>query len=146
MAERRTARPAQTTLSGKIRRIEERVARLESHLEVVRIEASRSRGMARLRLRRLERRARGQIARAQRTVKGSVTRLQRALAGAGTREEVARYAAGARATLEDALRRLNDTMADSSKGLNREVHVLGRSVKAGLRAGTAAYRGGRGSA
>ncbi len=136
MTERRKPRPALAVLRGKIRQIEERMARLEDYLKVLRVEASRSSGLARIRLKRLERRARVQVGRAQRTLKDSVSRLSQALAVAKTRDEVARHVARARARLEDSVQ----TLAQSTKGVKREMSLLGRGLKAGLRAGTEAYR------
>ncbi len=78
MNERRRPRPASAVLRGKIRQIEERMARMEDHLEVIRIAAARSRGLP-IRLKRLERKAGAQVARVRRTLKDSVARLSRAM-------------------------------------------------------------------
>ncbi len=139
MNERRRPRPAAAVLRGKIRQIEERMARIEDHLEVIRIAAARSRGLP-IRLRRLERKAGAQVARVRRTLKDSVARLSRAAAVAKTRGEVARQVAAARAKLQDSLDRLGGTLAESSQGVKREMEHLRRGLEAGLRAGAEAYR------
>src|SRR6266581_735091 len=97
MNERRRPRPAAAVLRGKIRQIEERMARIEDHLEVIRIAAARSRGLP-IRLRRLERKAGAQVARVRRT------------------------------------------LAESSRGVKREMEHLRRGLEAGIRAGAEAYR------
>jgi len=140
MNERRRPRPASAVLRGKIKQIEERMARLEDHLEVIRAEAGRSRGLPRIRLKRLERRAGAQVARVRRTLEDSVARLSRALAVAKTRGEVARQVAAARAKLQGSLDRLGETLAESSRGVKREMGLLRRGLEAGLRAGAEAYR------
>ena len=139
MNERRRPRPASAVLRGKIRQIEERMARIEDHLEVIRIAAARSRGLP-IRLRRLERKAGAQVAQVRRTLKDSVARLGRAAAVAKTREEVARQVAAARAKLQDSLDHLGGTLAESSRGVRREMEHLRRGLEAGLRAGAEAYR------
>ena len=144
MSERRKPRPVSAALRSKVRQMEERLARLEEHLNVLHVEATRSRGLARIRLKRLERTARVQIARAQRTLRDSVERLRRALAAAETREEVVRHVATARAALQDSLDRLSRTLAQSSESLKKEVGLLSRGLRAGIRAGTEAYRRKRG--
>src|SRR5437667_12752708 len=110
MNERRRPRPASAVLRGKIRQIEERMARIEDHLEVIRIAAARSRGLP-IRLRRLERKAGAQVARVRRTLKDSVARLRRTAAGAETSGEVAHQGAAARATLRDSLDHPGGTLA-----------------------------------
>ncbi len=140
MSERRRPRPASAVLRGKIKKIEERMARLEDHLEVIRAEAARSRGLPRIRLKRLERRAGAQVARVRRTLEDSVARLSRALAVGKTRGEVARQVAAARAKLQGSLDRLGETLAESSRGVKREMSLLRRGLEAGLRAGAEAYR------
>jgi hypothetical protein len=144
MSERRKPPAASAALRGKIRQMEERLARLEEHLAVLRVEATRTKGLARIRLRRLERRARVQVARGRRALGDSVDRLGRALAAARTRDEVARHVASARAALQDTLDRAGRTLAESSRSLTREAGLISRGVRAGLRAGAAAYRRKRG--
>jgi len=144
MVERRRPSPISTALRGKMRQIEERMARLEQHIEVLRVEGKRSSGLARIRLRRLERKARVQIARTRRRLKDSAARLSRALARADTREEIARHVAAARAALQDSLDRISRTLTESGKGLRKEAGLLTRGLRAGLRAGAEAYRRKRG--
>ncbi len=115
------------------------MARMEDHLEVIRIAAARSRGLP-IRLRRLERKAGAQVARVRRTLKDSVARLSRTAAVAKTSGEVARQVAAARAKLQDSLDRLGGTLAESSRGVKREMEHLRRGLEAGLRAGAEAYR------
>jgi hypothetical protein len=140
MAERRKLSPTSAALRSKIRRIEARMARLENQVEAVRVEATRSRGIARGRLKRVERNARVQLARAQRTLKDSASRLSRALAGAKTTTEVARHVASARVTLQDSLDQLGGALAQSTRSVKQEMGSLRRGLKAGIRAGTEAYR------
>ena len=140
MVERRKPRPLSTALRGKMRQIEDRMARLEDRVGVLRVEARRTTGLPRIRLKRLERKARVQIARTRRAVRASASRLSRALARAKTREEVARHVATARAAFQDSLDRASRTLAESGKGLTKEASVLARGLKAGLRAGSRAYR------
>ena len=142
MAERRKSSPTSAALRSKIRRIEARMARLENQVEVVRVEAARARGMARIRLKRVERKARVQVARAQRTLKDSASRLSRALAGAKTSTEVARHVASARATLQDSLDQLGKALTESTRSVTQEIGLLRRGLKAAIRASTAAYRKG----
>ena len=115
------------------------MARIEDHLEVIRIAAVRSRGLP-IRLRRLERKAGAQVARIRGTLKDSVARLSRAAAVAKTRGEVERQVAAVRAKLQDSLDRLGTTLAESSLGVKREMEHLRRGLEAGLRAGAEVYR------
>jgi len=140
MVERRKPSPLSAALRGKMTQIEERMARLEEHIEVLRVEGRRAGGLSRIRLRRLERRARVQIARTRRALADSASRLSRALARADTREEVARHVATARAAFQDSLDRVSRTLTESSQGLKKEAGLLARGLKAGLRAGSEAYR------
>lgn len=133
-------RAASAALRGKIRQIGEGMTRLNEHLEVIRIEAARSRGLARIRLRRLERRTRAQVARAGATLRDCGSRLGRVPAVAKTRGAVERRVAGARVKLQDSLDRFGGTLAQSTMGARREIGLLRRGLEAGLRAGTEAYR------
>ena len=123
---------------SKIKRLEQRLAQLESELRRVRGEGSRASGAARLRLRGLEKVAKRQIARAQVTIKESAARLSRALADPRNRKEVAEQIARARVTLRKSFRRLS--LAGSSKTVEREARRLARGLRAGIRAGSKAYR------
>ena len=140
MADRRKPHPAPAVLRRKIKQIEERLAQLEDHLKVVRIEATRTSGRARIRLNRLERTASAQVTRAQERLKELVARLGQVLAGAKTREEVTRQVASARAALQDSLDRLGRTLAESTQSAKQEMGLLTRGLKAGLRAGSETYR------
>jgi len=140
MAGLRKPRRPTAALRGKVKQIEERIARLEGHLDVVRAGAKRSRGLPRIRLKRIERRARVQIAKARRTMKDSAARLSRALPSAKTGEEVRRHVAASGAALQDSLDRLGSALAESTKAAKKEMGVLRRGLGAGLRAGAAAYR------
>ena len=140
MAERRNRHPTSAVLRSKIRQIEARIARLEDQVEVARVEAARSRGLSRIRLKRIEKKAGVQVARAQRTLKDSASRLSRALAGAKTTTEVARHIATARATLQDSLDQLGGALAQSTQSVQQEMGLLRRGLKAAIRAGTEAYR------
>ena len=142
MAERRKQSPTSAALRSKIRRVEARMAKLEDQVEVVRVEAARSQGIPRIRLKRVERKARVQMARAQRTLKDSASRLSRALAGAKTATDVARHLAAAGATLQDSLDQLGGALAQSTRSVKQEMRLLRRGLKAGIRAGTEAYRKG----
>ena len=142
MAERRKLRPTSTVLRSKIRQIEARMARLEDQVEVVRVEAARSRGTTRIRLKRIERTARVQVARARRTLTDSASRLSRVLAGAKTTTDVARHVATARAALQDSFDQLGAALAQSTQSVQQEMGLLRRGLKAAIRAGTEAYRKG----
>jgi ParB-like chromosome segregation protein Spo0J len=123
-----------------IKRLEQRLARLESELRRARGEGSRASGAARLRLRGLEQVAKKQIAQAQVTIKDSAARLSRALADPRNRKEVAEQIARARTTLRKSFRRLSRSLAGSSKTVEREARLLARGLRAGIRAGSKAYR------
>jgi BMFP domain-containing protein YqiC len=125
---------------SKIKRLEQRLAQLESELRRVRGEGSRASGAARLRLRGLEKVAKRQIARAQVTIKDSAARLSRVLADPRNRQEVAEQIARARVTLRKSFRRLSRSLAGSSKTVEREARLLARGLRAGIRAGSKAYR------
>jgi hypothetical protein len=142
MAERRRQSPTSAALRSKIRRVEARMAKLEDQIEVVRVEAARSHGMSRIRLKRVENKARVQVARAQRALKDSAFRLSQALAGARTATEVARHIAAARATLQDSLDQLGGALTQSTRSVKQEMDLLKRGLKAAIRAGTEAYRKG----
>lgn len=140
MTERRKPRPASAVLRGKMRQIEERLGQLEDQIKALRVEATRTTGLARIKIERLERRATAQLARARTALAESAGRLHRALADAKTREDVARHVATARAALERSLDRLARTLADSGKSVKQEMGLLTRGLKAGIRAGSEAYR------
>ena len=140
MTDRRKPRPASAVVRSKMRQIEERLAQLEDQIKALRVEATRTTGLARIKIERLERRASTQLARARTALAASAGRLHRALADAKTREEMARHVTTARAALERSLDRLTRTLADSGKSVQQEMGALTRGLKAGLRAGSEAYR------
>lgn len=109
MTDRPRRRPVSTAVRSKMKQIEERLARLEEHLNTVRREVSRSSGEARVKLDRIERALTAQITRAQTAFKDSLDRVSAALAG-------------------------------SKRGVEHQVGLLLRGLKAGARAGSAAYR------
>ncbi len=129
---------------SRIRQLEERLARLEGELKRARGADSRVSGAARLRLKGLEKVAKAQIARAQATLKDSAARLSQALARARRRKDVAAQMARAQATLRTSIRRMSRNLEGSRKTVEREVRLLTRGLKAGIRAGSAAYRRPRG--
>lgn len=144
MMERHRPRAAAAGAQGKIKHLEERVARLEAELKRVRGEGARSSGAARARLAEIEKTVTAQIARAQATLKDSASRLSRALADVKKRREVTRQIARAQVTVRESLERLGRALAGSRQTLQREVGLLGRGLRAGVKAGSAAYRRRRG--
>lgn len=141
MTERRKvpARRAQ----AKIKQLETRLARVEADLERVRTTAARGGGLTRERLGAIERAMSAHVARAQAGLKDSVNRLGRRLLIARSREEAARQIAQARQGVKESLDRLARTLGDSQKKVTQEVSVLTRGLRAGVKAGHAAFRGKR---
>jgi chromosome segregation ATPase len=129
---------------SRVRQLEQRLARLEGELKRARGEGSRVSGATRLRLKGLEKVAKAQIARAQATLKDSAARLSKALTRARRRKEVAAQIARAQATLRTSMRRLSRNLEGSRKTVESQVRLLTRGLKAGIRAGSAAYRRPRG--
>jgi DNA repair exonuclease SbcCD ATPase subunit len=140
MTERRrtpAARPSPT-----IKRLEARLAQVEAELARMQSTAARS-GLTRERLAGLERAMAQQVARAQTGLKDSVNRLGRRLLDVRSRRDAARQIAQARRNVQEALDRLGRTLEDSQQKVTREVSLLTRGLKAGVKAGRAAYRGPR---
>ena len=81
---------------------------------------------------------------AQATLKDSAARLSKALARARRRKEVAAQIARAQVTLRTSMRRLSRNLEGSRKTVESQVRLLTRGLKAGIRAGSAAYRRPRG--
>lgn len=140
MTERRRA-PAPTA-QAKIKQLETRLAQVEADLERVRSTAARS-GLTREKLAGIEKTMAAQVARAQAGLKESVNRLSRRLLSARSRQEAARQVAQAREGVKESLDRLARTLGDSQKKVTREVSLLTRGLRAGVKAGRAAYRGRR---
>jgi hypothetical protein len=140
MTERRKA-PAPRA-QAKIKQLETRLARVEADLERVRATAARG-GLSRARLAGIEKAMSAHVARAQAGLKASVNRLGRRLLSARSRGEAARQIAQARQGVKDSLDRLARTLGDSHKKVTQEVSVLTRGLRAGVKAGHAAYRGKR---
>ncbi|MGH7366370.1 MAG: hypothetical protein ACREKQ_03645 [Candidatus Rokuibacteriota bacterium] len=140
MTERRripAARPI-----AKIKQLESRLAQVEADLARVRSTAARG-GLTRVRLAGIEKAMAGHVARAQAGLKDSVNRLSRTLLSARSRREATRQVAEARRNVKEALDRLGRTLGESQKKINREVSLLTRGLKAGVKAGRAAYQGRR---
>ena len=83
------------------------------------------------------------MARAQAGLKTSVNRLGRRLLSAKSRREAAQQVAQARASVKESLDRLARSLGDSQQKVSREVSLLTRGLKAGVKAGRAAYQGRR---
>ncbi|HYB40980.1 MAG TPA: hypothetical protein VEL75_04370 [Candidatus Methylomirabilis sp.] len=140
MAERR--RPAAVRPPTKIKQLETRLAQIEADLAHVRAQASRS-GLTQIRLADIEKAMAAHVKRAQAGLRDSVNRLGRSLRSVRSRDEAARQIARAREGVKESLDRLARTLADSQHKVSREVSLLTRGLKAGVRAGRAAYRGRR---
>jgi DNA repair exonuclease SbcCD ATPase subunit len=136
---RRTPAP---TAQAKIKQLESRLAQVEADLERVRSTAARG-GLTREKLTAIEKTMAAQVARAQAGLKESVNRLSRRLLSARSRQEAARQIAQAREGVKESLDRLARTLGDSQKKVTREVSLLTRGLRAGVKAGRAAYRGRR---
>jgi len=140
MTERRRA-PAPRALA-KIKQLEARLAQVEADLARVRSTAARG-GLAGVRLADLEKAMTRQVARAQAGLKTSVNRLGRRLLSAKSRREAAQQVAQARASVKESLDRLARSLGDSQQKVSREVSLLTRGLKAGVKAGHAAYQSRR---
>jgi DNA repair exonuclease SbcCD ATPase subunit len=134
MTERRKA-PAPRA-QAKIKQLETRLARVEADLERVRAKAARGGGLSRERLTAIEKVMSAHVARAQAGLKDSVNRLGRRLLSARSRGE-------ARQGVKESLDRLARTLGDSHRKVTQEVSALTRGLRAGVKAGHAAYRGRR---
>ncbi|HET9853464.1 MAG TPA: hypothetical protein VFR53_00265 [Methylomirabilota bacterium] len=128
---------------AKITQLEARLAQVEAELARVRSTAARG-GLTRERLAGIEKAMAAQVARAQDGLRDSVNRLGRTLLSARSREEAAQQIAQARQSVKKSLDRLGETLGESQKKITREVGLLTRGLKAGVKAGRAAYRGPRG--
>ena len=140
MTERRKAPAARPP--AKIKQLEARLARVEADLARVRSTAARG-GLTRVKLAGVERAMAQHVARAQAGLRDSVNRLGRTLVSARSRKEATRQVAQARESIRESLDRLGRTLGESQKKITREVDVLTRSLRAGVRAGRAAYRARR---
>jgi phage-related tail protein len=140
MAERR--RPSAVRPPAKIKQLETRLAQVEADLAYVRSTAARG-GLTRVRLADIEKTMAAHVKRAQVGLKDSVNRLSRSLLSVRSRREAARQIAKARESVKESLDRLARTLADSQQKVSQEVSLLTRGLKAGVRAGRAAYRGRR---
>lgn len=141
MTERRKA-PAPRA-QAKIKQLETRLARVEADLERVRAKAARGGGLSRERLTAIEKVMSAHVARAQAGLKDSVNRLGRRLLSARSRGEATRQIAQARQGVKESLDRLARTLGDSHQKVTQEVSALTRGLRAGVKAGHAAYRGKR---
>ena len=140
MTERRKTAVARPP--AKIKQLETRLARVEADLARVRSTAARG-GLTRVRLAGIEKAMAEHVARAQAGLKHSVNRLSRTLLTARSRREATRQIAKARQSVKESLDRLAQTIGDSQKKVTREVSLLTQGLKAGVKAGRAAYRGRR---
>lgn len=140
MTERRRTptgrRPAQIT------QLETRLAQVEADLARMQSTAARG-GLTRERLAGIEKAMAKQVARAQVGLKETVNRLSQTLLGARSRKEATRQIAQARRNVQESLDRLGRTLGESQKKVTHEVTLLTRGLKAGVKAGQAAYRGPR---
>ncbi len=140
MTEQRKAPAARPP--AKIKQLEARLARVEADLARVRSTAARG-GLTRVRLAGIEKAMASHVARAQAGLKDSVNRLSRSLLSARSRREATRQIAKARESVKDSLDRLAATIGESQRKVTHEVSLLTRGLKAGVKAGRAAYRGRR---
>jgi DNA repair exonuclease SbcCD ATPase subunit len=141
MTERRKTTAARAP--AKIKQLEARLAQVEADLARVRSTAARG-GLTRVRLAGIEKAMAQHVARAQAGLRDSVNRLSRTLLSARSRKEAAQQIAQARQGVKESLDRLGRTLGESQKKITREVSLLTRGLKAGVKAGRAAYRGPRG--
>ncbi len=128
--------------SATVKQLEARLARVEADLARVRDSAVRG-GLTRVRLAGIEKAMASHVARAQAGLKDSVNRLSRSLLSAKSRREATRQIAKARQSVKESLDRLAVTLGESQRKVTREVSLLTRGLKAGVKAGRAAYRGRR---
>jgi hypothetical protein len=140
MTERRKTPAARPP--AKIKQLEARLAQVEADLARVRSTAARG-GLTRERLAGIEKAMAQQVARAQAGLRDSVNRLSRTLLSARSRKEATQQIARARQSVTASLDRLGRTLGESQKKISHEVSVLTRGLKAGVKAGRAAYRGPR---
>ena len=140
MTERRKAAAARPP--AKITQLEARLAQVEADLARMRSTAARG-GLTRVRLAGIEKAMAEHVARARAGLKDSVDRLGRTLRSARSREEATRQIEQARRSVKESLDRLGKTLGESQKKVTREVSLLTRGLKAGVKAGRAAYRGRR---
>jgi len=127
---------------AKIRQLEARLAQVEADLARVRSTAARG-GLTRVKLAGIEKAMARHVARAQTGLKDSVNRLSRRLRSVRSPKEAARQIAQARENVKESLDRLARRLGESQKMVTREVSLLTRGLKAGVRAGRAVYRGRR---
>jgi DNA repair exonuclease SbcCD ATPase subunit len=140
MTERRKTAAARPP--AKIKQLETRLAQVEADLARVRSTAARG-GLTRERLAGIEKAMAAHVARAQAGLRDSVNRLSRTLLSARSGKEAAKQIAQARQSVKKSLDRLGQTLGESQKKITREVGLLTRGLKAGVKAGRAAYRGPR---
>ncbi len=141
MTERRKTAAARPP--AKIKQLEARLAQVEADLARVRSTAARGGGLTRERLAGIEKSMAAQVARAQAGLRDSVDRLSRTLLSGRSRKDAAQQIAQARQSVKKSLDRLGETLGESQKKITREVGLLTRGLKAGVKAGRAAYRGPR---
>ncbi len=137
--ERRTPRRRS---AATITQLEARLARVEADLARVRESAGRG-GLTRVKLAGIEKAMASHVARAQAGLKDSVNRLSRSLLTAKSRRDATRQIAKARQSVKESLDRLAVALGASQRKVTREVGLLTRGLKAGVKAGRAAYRGRR---
>jgi DNA repair exonuclease SbcCD ATPase subunit len=140
MTERRKTPAARPP--AKIRQLEARLAQVEADLARVRATAARG-GLTRVKLAGIEKAMAQHVARAQAGLKESVNHLSRRLLSVRSPKEAARQIARARENVKESLDRLGKRLGESQQMVTREVSLLTRGLKAGVRAGRAAYRGRR---
>ena len=128
--------------AATIKQLETRLARVEADLARVRESAGRG-GLTRVKLAGIEKTMAGHVARAQAGLKDSVNRLSRSLLSAKSRQDATRQIAKARQSVKESLDRLAVALGESQRKVTREVGLLTRGLKAGVKAGRAAYRGRR---
>ena len=128
--------------AATITQLEARLARVEADLARVRESAGRG-GLTRVKLAGIEKAMAGHVARAQAGLKDSVNRLSRSLLSAKSRRDATRQIAKARQSVKESLDRLAVALGESQRKVTREVGLLTRGLKAGVKAGRAAYRGRR---
>ena len=128
--------------AATMKQLETRLARVEADLARVRESAGRG-GLTRVKLAGIEKAMAGHVARAQAGLKDSVNRLSRSLLSVKSRQDATRQIAKARQSVKESLDRLAVALGESQRKVTREVGLLTRGLKAGVKAGRAAYRGRR---
>jgi hypothetical protein len=122
---------------SQLKDLETRLTRLESQLTLLRSQARQASGTTRARLERLEQNAAAQVERVRRARGASSERMARALSSG-------------RLNVEKIMQRVEPSVAKSMslsgelvRAATKEARLLGKGVRAGVRAGSEAFRRSR---